>query len=104
MRDLMRVLSPGGRLVVAGAAKGGTLAMVGRIGGVMGRARLGAPVRLVTAKIRHQDLLALGAMVDAGKLRPAIDRRFTFDDAVEAVRYVGTGEARAKVVITMGSS
>ena len=99
--DLLRVLAPGGRLVVAGAAKGGTLDMVGRIGGVMILGRLGAPVRLVMAKITHQDLQALGAMVDAGKLRPAIDRTFRFEDAVEAVRYVGTGQARAKVVITL---
>jgi NADPH:quinone reductase-like Zn-dependent oxidoreductase len=36
----------------------------------------------------------------AGKLRPAIDRTYPLADGREALRYVGTGQARAKVVIT----
>ena len=38
--------------------------------------------------------------VMAGKLRPAIDRTYPLADGREALRYVGTGQARAKVVIT----
>ncbi|HJL33247.1 MAG TPA: zinc-binding dehydrogenase, partial [Polyangiaceae bacterium LLY-WYZ-15_(1-7)] len=38
-------------------------------------------------------------LVDAGALRPVIDRRFPLDRIAEAHRYVETGRARGKVVI-----
>jgi NADPH:quinone reductase-like Zn-dependent oxidoreductase len=40
-------------------------------------------------------------MIEAGKLCPAIDRTYPLSEAAEAVRYLGSGQARAKVVITM---
>ena len=53
------------------------------------------------AKSPQSDLLALKELIESGKICPAIDRTYPFSDAAEAVRYVGTGQARAKVVITM---
>jgi NADPH:quinone reductase-like Zn-dependent oxidoreductase len=47
------------------------------------------------------DLAELLALIEAGKLRPAIDRTYPLAEGREAVRYVGTGQARAKVVITV---
>ena len=40
-------------------------------------------------------------MFEAGTLKPIIDRRFAFDDAIEAVRYLDEGRARGKLVIGM---
>ncbi|HJL44495.1 MAG TPA: zinc-binding dehydrogenase, partial [Polyangiaceae bacterium LLY-WYZ-15_(1-7)] len=45
------------------------------------------------------NLRKIGALVDAGALRPVIDRRFPLDRIAEAHRYVETGRARGKVVI-----
>ena len=53
------------------------------------------------AKASQDDLLVLKEMIDAGQLCPAIDRTYPLREAAEAVRYVGSGQARAKVVITM---
>ena len=47
------------------------------------------------------DLAVLRELIEAGKVRPVIDRTFPLSEAAEAVRYVGTGRARAKVVITI---
>jgi NADPH:quinone reductase-like Zn-dependent oxidoreductase len=40
-------------------------------------------------------------LVEAGALKPVVDRIFAFDDAVAALGYVGTGRARGKVVLEM---
>ena len=48
------------------------------------------------------DVARLGAMVAAGTVRPAIDRRFALDGVVDALRWVNDGRARGKVVLTIG--
>ena len=61
--------------------------------------------RLVTFVTRENcaDLLTLKALVEAGKVTPAIDRSYALADAPDAVRYVAAGHTRGKVVITMYS-
>jgi NADPH:quinone reductase-like Zn-dependent oxidoreductase len=52
----------------------------------------------------RDDLNTITRLCEAGKVTPAIDRRFTLDEAREALRYVVDGHARGKVVITCGSA
>jgi NADPH:quinone reductase-like Zn-dependent oxidoreductase len=63
----------------------------------MGR-KLGA----VTAKINQKDLGILKELLEAGKITPVIDRSYPLSEAREALRYLGEGHARGKIVITMG--
>jgi NADPH:quinone reductase-like Zn-dependent oxidoreductase len=44
---------------------------------------------------------SLRDLLEAGKVAPAIDRQYTLDDVPEALRYLGKGHARAKVVVTV---
>ena len=100
--DLARILESGGTLVLAGAAKGGMLDILGRLAGAQLRSRFrGQHVLSFLAHITHEDLEALAQLARAGKLRPAIDREYPLVDAGEAIRYLGSGQARAKVVITV---
>ena len=46
------------------------------------------------------DVAKLTELIAAGKLKPAIDRRYPLSDVVEALRYVDDGYARGKVIIT----
>lgn len=55
----------------------------------------------VSAKQSQDDLAFLRELLEAGKIVPVIDRRYPLSEAAEAVRYLGTGHARGKVVITM---
>jgi NADPH:quinone reductase-like Zn-dependent oxidoreductase len=72
-----------------------------RIINVMMRARvLRQRVKFYVAQTNPDDLLDLRDLIESGKLRPVIDRTYPLAEAREAVRYVGTGQARAKVVIT----
>jgi NADPH:quinone reductase-like Zn-dependent oxidoreductase len=41
----------------------------------------------------------LAGMVADGSLRPVIDRRFTLDEAVEALAHQGEGHARGKIIV-----
>ena len=49
----------------------------------------------------HEDFITLKEMLETGKLKPVIDRTYTFPEIPEAIDYVGTNRARGKVVITM---
>lgn len=53
------------------------------------------------AKRNPKDLAFLKELVEAGKVVPVIDRCYPFNEAAEALRYLGEGHARGKVVITM---
>ena len=56
----------------------------------------------------RDDLLALKELIEAGKVRPVIDRTYRFDEIPEGIRYVESGAAAGKVVVTceagLGSS
>ena len=40
-------------------------------------------------------------LIESGKVRPVIDRTYPLSETAEAIRYLETGHARAKVVITV---
>ena len=103
LRDLRRMLVPGGTLVCPGAAKrGGWLGILARVLAVMVRSRvLRQRVVFYVASVTRDDLAYLTALIEAGRLRPAIERTYPLDDAREAVRYAMSGQARGKIVITM---
>jgi NADPH:quinone reductase-like Zn-dependent oxidoreductase len=48
------------------------------------------------------DLRLLAELSSADKFKPIIDRRYPFDQIVEAHRYVDTGRKRGSVVVTLG--
>lgn len=55
---------------------------------------------LRSASAKTKDLHAINELVEAGKLRAVIDRRYPFAEASEAHRYVDTGHAKGNVVLT----
>jgi NADPH:quinone reductase-like Zn-dependent oxidoreductase len=53
-------------------------------------------------KMSKQDLIMLGDLIQAGKLKPVIGRIYELNDAPEALRQLDAGHARGKLVITVG--
>jgi NADPH:quinone reductase-like Zn-dependent oxidoreductase len=43
-------------------------------------------------------------LVEAGKIKPAIDRYYPLHQTADALRYLGEGHARGKIVITVVDS
>ena len=58
-------------------------------------------MRFLAAKSNQKDLEFIAKLVEIGKIRPVIDRRYSLDKAAEAMRYLGEGHARGKVVINV---
>jgi NADPH:quinone reductase-like Zn-dependent oxidoreductase len=61
----------------------------------------GKKMRAVMAKRNQKDLAFLKELLEAGKVVPVIDRRYTLSETAEALRYLGQGHARGKIVITV---
>ncbi len=53
-------------------------------------------------KVSKPDLILLGELIQAGKVRPVIERTYKLNEAPEAFRQLDTGHARGKFVITIG--
>jgi NADPH:quinone reductase-like Zn-dependent oxidoreductase len=50
---------------------------------------------------RHEDLVALRELIEAGKVTPVIDRAYPLSETRQAIDHVGLGHARGKVAITV---
>ena len=99
--DCQRVLAPNGRLVLCGAPSG-LWAVLSRLLKAQRMSRVGSQrIASFLARVRHEDLVVLKELVEAGKLSPVIDRQYPLSEVPDAVRYVGTRDARGKVVISV---
>jgi NADPH:quinone reductase-like Zn-dependent oxidoreductase len=97
--DYRRALSQDGIIVMVGGGWSQILqAML--LGPLL--SRIGSKKALFfIAKISTKDLVFLKDLLEAGKVVPVIDRRYSLSDTAEAVRYREQGHAQGKVVITV---
>lgn len=56
---------------------------------------------VLTSKPNQKDLVFMKELLEAGKVKPVIDRRYPLSEVAEALRYLEEGHARGKVVITV---
>lgn len=52
-----------------------------------------------TAEPKQADLIYLKGLAEAGKIKPIIDKRYPLNETAQALRYLGEGHARGKVVL-----
>jgi NADPH:quinone reductase-like Zn-dependent oxidoreductase len=88
--ELRRALAEGGKAAVTGFTSVGRLLAVSLRGG--------KDVAQVQARVTTKDLELLSELIEAGKVRPQIDRRYPFAELPAAIAYLEQGHARAKVV------
>ena len=103
--DCKRVLSPKATVVVVGGP------LPNRWTGLslrqLVRLRLASSTgdrKLVTpflAKLNRDDLVVLRDLLETGKVTPVVDRRYELSEVPDALRYLGEGHARGKVVISV---
>jgi NADPH:quinone reductase-like Zn-dependent oxidoreductase len=62
---------------------------------------VGQKLRPFSTKPNQADLQFLRELVDAGEVRPVLDRSYALSEVPDAIRYLSEGHARGKVVITV---
>jgi NADPH:quinone reductase-like Zn-dependent oxidoreductase len=107
--ECSKLLKRGGTYVGVGAAgvqhgSGGGLRVIRhfldvRVRSVGGRKKV---VVLFIAKLNRTDLETLGELVDSGRVKPVIDRRYDVTRIAEALRYLDEGHTMGKVAIGIG--
>jgi NADPH:quinone reductase-like Zn-dependent oxidoreductase len=100
--ECRRVLTSSAIFVAIGAPMSTGLGPLKHMAGTRLRAT-GRSQKVVNfvAKTTRDDLAALGELMADGSVKPVIDRRYELAGAAEAVRYLGTRHARAKIVLTI---
>lgn len=103
LRELRGLVGPGGALVLSGGGVSGSGRILGPLK-LLVRAKLaarrsGPRILLPQAAPDADQLQRIAANTAAGELTPVIDRRFPLEEAADAIRYLETEHARAKVVI-----
>lgn len=99
---LRRALSPTGTLVILGGEGSGKWLGMGRqvwskIVGIATRQKFRSPLALVN----QEDLRVLKELLETGKLRPVVDRRYPLSEVPSAIRALASGHSRGKSVITI---
>lgn len=97
--DYKRALTPRGIYVMAGGTA--TQMFQAMLLGSWLSEREGKKMGGVVGKRNQKDLILLKVLIEAGKVRPVIDRCYPLSETAEALRYLGTGHARGKIVITV---
>jgi NADPH:quinone reductase-like Zn-dependent oxidoreductase len=90
VHNLRRALTEGGRAAVVGFTSLANLISVSLRGG--------RNITQVSSHVATTDLEFLANLIEAGKVRPHIDRRYPFTEIPAAIAYLEQGHARGKVV------
>ena len=99
--DYKRALNPQGICVIVGFTKLSRLFEHAIIGSLVSKTG-SKKIRFVgNPKIVQQDLIVMKELIETGKVKPAIDRRYPLSETPAAIRYLEEGHARGKVIINV---
>lgn len=98
-----RILQPKGTLVMVGGPSGDP--WIGPLAQPI-KASLLSPfvsqeLVMFLAELNRDDLEVLSGLMQAGKVTPVIDRRYTLSEAPTAIRYLEEGRARGKIIVSL---
>jgi NADPH:quinone reductase-like Zn-dependent oxidoreductase len=97
--DYMHALTPDGIYIAAGGGVVRVLQalLLGPLLSRIGRKKM----LFFLAKINRKDLTCLKDLLEAGRVVPVIDKRYSLSEGAEALRYLEKGHAQGKIVITV---
>ncbi len=97
--DYRRTLTPTGRYVMIGGS--GTqmtqAIFLGPFISIISKKKMGN----LMASANQNDLVFIKELLEAGKIKPVIDKRYALSQVPDAMRYLEEGHAMGKIVITM---
>jgi len=99
LSDYRRALKPGGRYVMTGG--GGVqilqVMLLGTLVSMTSSQRMGNIMAVAT----KNDLVLLAELLEAGKIKPVIERTVALRDIPDAIRYLENEHARGKIVVSV---
>src|ERR671935_1292522 len=105
LSQLRRALTRRGTLVLVGGEGGDRWIGIGRSLQALVMSRfVSHNLRPLSSKPNQPDLQVLKQLIEAGKVTPVIDRRYSLSEVPEAIRYLHEGRARGKLVISVRSA
>jgi NADPH:quinone reductase-like Zn-dependent oxidoreductase len=101
-RRSKRIMTGEGRFVLAGATGNSFLGPLGYMARVWLASRLSGPnAGFFIAKFNRPDLDVIRELLESGQIRPIVERRYELSQVAEALRHLGEGHPRGKIVITV---
>jgi NADPH:quinone reductase-like Zn-dependent oxidoreductase len=101
-RQCRRVLTSGARLVIIGGEGNPLIGPLGHIGATWLAALPGKrKATFFVADLNRPDLEFLGELLESGQVKPVIEKRYGLAEVPEAIRYMGEGHSRGKLVISI---
>ena len=105
LSECRQVLTPNGKYVLVGGGGANEQGLLGGLGKALWAVVFSKFVHqqmgMMMADSNHNDLTILADMMQSGKLKPVIDRRYKLNEMADAVRYLEEGHARGKVIINV---
>ncbi len=105
LSECRRILNPKGKYVMIGGGGPNDSRWIGPFGRVIHTLLLSPFVSqkmgMMMADANQKDLTVLGDLMQAGKVKPVIDRTYKLSEVPAAIAYLEQGHARGKVVITV---
>ena len=99
--ECRRALKPRGVYVLVGGPTSRIFAalLLGPLISLAGNRKMG--LQMGWKPFKQQDVAILRDLIEGGKIKPVIDRRYGLTQVPDALRYLESGEAREKIVITI---
>lgn len=102
-REYKRVLKPNSTVVIVGGPKSNRI--IGPLTHIIKMRvaswRASQKVIFFVANFNHNDLVALKDMMETGQVKPVVERTYPLEMICDAMRHLGTGHAKGKLVVTM---
>jgi NADPH:quinone reductase-like Zn-dependent oxidoreductase len=102
--ECRRVLNPEGTHIIVGGPSGrwmiGSLARA--LASLVMSRFVSQSLVMFLAKSNKEDLAIIRTLIESGQVTPVIDHCYSLSEVPEAIRYLETGHARGKVVVTVG--
>jgi NADPH:quinone reductase-like Zn-dependent oxidoreductase len=102
LSELRRVVNPEGKYIMIGGPSGRWINPLPRAFSALVLSRfVSQDMGMFLSHLDKKDLTILQGLMEAGTVTPVIDRLYRLSEVADAIQYLETGHARAKVVITI---
>ena len=98
--DYRRALRPDGNYYMVGGSMA-TLFQALLLGPFI-KLATGKKIGILAVQPSLKDMLHIAELCEAGTIVPVIDRRYPLDEVPEALRYLGVGHPKGKIIVTVG--